>query len=423
MRILLIAPSWPRSVWDNTRPLFPPLNLGIVAALTPAGFDVRIVDESVEEIDFGAQADLVGITALTALAPHAYAIADRFRARGVPVVLGGMHPSAVPEEALEHADAVVVGEAEGQWPQLLADFQAGCLRPVYRAEHRPSLAGLPPPRRELWDPGRYLVPNTVQTTRGCPFACRFCAVSCFFGHTFRHRPVEEVVREVASLPGRLVGFADDNIVASPRYAVELFKALIPLRIKWFSQGSLNLADDDRLLQLAAESGCVGMFIGFESLAQSNLERMGKRANRADRFQEAIQRIRRFGIAIEGAFIFGLDNDDDGVFRRTVDFARTCRLEAAQFSILTPLPGTALYAEMQEQERITSRDWARYNFTNVVYQPLTMTVEKLQRGFRWAWHSFYSYPSIVRRLGWRPRPHGNILWALNLHFRRRVRRYV
>ncbi|MBE0465752.1 MAG: B12-binding domain-containing radical SAM protein [Candidatus Desulforudis sp.] len=423
MKVILVAPAWRQCLWEDPKPLFPPLNLGIVAALTPPGIEVRIVDESVTPVDFEAGADLVGITAMTALAPRAYAIADAFRARGVPVVLGGMHPSAVPEEALEHADAVVVGEAEGLWPELLADFQAGRMRPVYRATQSRPLTGLPQPRRDLWDPAKYLVPNTVQTTRGCPFACNFCAVSNFFGRTFRHRPVDEVVQEVSSLPGRLVGFVDDNIIASGRYARELFRALIPLRIQWFSQGSLNLADDEELLGLAAQSGCVGMFIGLESLTQSNLDRIGKRVNHVERFQKAIDKIHRFGIAIEGAFIFGLDNDDAGVFRRTVNFARRCRLEAAQFSILTPLPGTPLYREMQEQNRITDRDWSRYNFAQVVYTPLTIPAEKLQQGFNWAWHKFYSYPSILRRLGWRPRRHRGILWALNLSFRRRVQKYV
>jgi radical SAM superfamily enzyme YgiQ (UPF0313 family) len=423
MKVLLIAPAWRKSTGNKTKTIFPPLHLATVAALTPPGVEVRILDESIEDIDFNARVDLVGITALTALAPRAYAIADEFRARGVPVVMGGMHASAMPEEALKHVDAVVVGEAEGQWPQLLEDFQAGRMKNVYRTEKRPSLAGLPVPRRDLLELDRYLIPHTVQTTRGCPFACSFCAVSQFFGRTFRHRPVEEVIREVASLPGRIVGFVDDNIIASKKYARELFRSLIPLRIHWFSQGSLDLADDEELLGLAAKSGCVGMFIGFESLVQQNLEKIGKRVNRVERFREAIKKIHRFGIAIEGAFIFGLDKDDPGVFKCTVNFARRCRLEVAQFSILTPLPGTKLYREMQEQGRITNRDWSQYNFARVVYEPLSMSAEKLQRGFEWAWRKFYSYPSILQRLGWWPRRHHGILWAINVQFRQRVWRYV
>lgn len=423
MRVLLVAPAWRRCLWEDAKPLFPPLNLATVAALTPSGIDVRIIDESIEPIDFAAEVDLVGITSMTALAPRAYAIADAFRARGVPVVMGGMHPSAVPEEALEHADSVVIGEAEGQWPRLVEDFQAGRMQRIYRGKQRYPLAGLPQPRRDLWDPARYLVPNTVQTTRGCPFACSFCAVSQFFGRTFRHRPVEEVVREVASLPGGPVGFVDDNIIASAAYARKLFRALIPLNIRWFSQGSLNLADDEELLDLAARSGCVGMFIGLESLTQANLECLGKRVNRVERFRGAIEKIHRFGIAVEGAFIFGLDNDDAGIFKRTVDFARRCRLEAAQFSILTPLPGTPLFRELKEQGRIMNKDWSRYNFANVVYRPVSMPAERLQEGFRWAWRKFYSYPSILSRIGWRLRKNRTILWALNLNFRRRVYRYV
>ena len=422
MKIKLIAPAWRDRMWKDDRPLFPPLSLAVVAALTPAGADVVILDEGVEEIDYDEPVDMVGITAMTAAAPRAYAIGDEFRRRGVPVVLGGMHPSAVPEEALVHADAVVVGEAEEVWPGLVRDCLEGRMRRLYRGNGRPSLSGLPRPRRDLFRKGSYLIPNTVQTTRGCPFACSFCAVSKFFGHSYRFRPVQEVVAELEEMSGQHVVFVDDNIVGNPGYAKELFKAITPLGIRWFSQGSLNMAEDAELLDLAARSGCMGMFIGFESLTPANLKDIRKGANHVQRYRDAIDRIHSHGIAIEGAFIFGLDHDTRGVFEETIRFAKENRLEAAQFGILTPLPGTDLYRRLEEENRITSRDWAKYNIANVVFKPKNMSTAVLQEGFKRAWLEFYSYTSILYRLGL-ARKHGSFLWALNMGFHERVMRLL
>jgi len=236
MHIALIAPAWHDPLWESEREkaIFPPLNLITVAGLTPPEHEISLIDEGISKIDFSVAYDLVAITAMTALAPRAYSIADQFRSRGVPVVLGGMHPSALPEEAKEHADAVVIGEAENLWPTLLADFQSGRLKPFYRAAQRPQLFGLVRPRRNLLARERYLVPDTVQITRGCPFACSFCSVSQFFGHSYRFRPVEDVVaeiRELKELGGEVMGFVDDNIVGNPKYARRLFSALAPYKIK------------------------------------------------------------------------------------------------------------------------------------------------------------------------------------------------
>jgi len=376
LKIKLIAPAWKDRIWRNIRPLFPPLNLAMVAALAPPGADISIVDEALEEINFNDPVDLVGITSMTSVAPRAYAIGDEFRRRGVPVVMGGMHPSAMPDEALDHADAVVVGEAEEVWPGLLQDFEAGSMRQVYRGLGRHSLAGLPVPRRDLFKREKYLIPNTVQTTRGCPYACSFCAVSQFFGRSYRFRPVAEVVAELEDMAGQNVVIVDDNIVGNPGYAKELFNAIIPLRIKWFSQGSLNMAEDSELLDLAAQSGCMGMFIGFESLSPANLEFIKKKANHVQQYREAIAKIHSYGIAIEGAFIFGLDHDTSTVFKHTTRFARENRLEAAQFGILTPLPGTELYRMLEEEGRIICHDWSKYDISNVVFRPKNISAEVL-----------------------------------------------
>ncbi|WP_258359317.1 B12-binding domain-containing radical SAM protein [Moorella sulfitireducens] len=426
MKIALIAPAWHDPLWESEKEksIFPPLNLITLAALTPPRHEVTILDESLTDIDFDAKYDLVGISAMTALAPRAYEIADTFREKGIRVVLGGMHPSALPEEAAAHADAVVVGEAEGSWQQLLADLEAGKLEPVYRQQERPSLEHMVYPRRDLLLRSRYLVPDTVQTTRGCPFACSFCSVSQFFGRSFRFRPVEEVIGEVAGLEGEVIAFIDDNIVGNAGYARRLFTELarLPRKVKWFSQGSLNIARDEELLQLAAASGCIGLFIGFESLSPDNLKAVGKAVNRVDEYRQAIKKIHDYGIAIEGAFVFGLDEDDEGVFERTVKFAQENHLEAAQFGILTPFPGTPLRAAMEREGRITSNDWSEYTISKVVFEPKNMSAKTLQEGFNWAWQEFYSLGSISRRLGL-AKKHAAILWALNLNIRKRFNHFL
>lgn len=424
MKIALIAPAWHDPLWesDKEKSIFPPLNLITVAALTPPEHEVVILDESLTTIDFDEKYDLVGISVMTALAPRAYEIADAFRSRGIPVVLGGMHPSTLPEEAKAHADAVVIGEAEGSWPQLIEDLKNGSLKPFYRQRERLRLENMVIPRRDLLNRSRYLVPDTVQTTRGCPFACSFCTVSQFFGHEFRFRPVEEVVREVQALEGEVIAFVDDNIVGHPAYAKRLFKALAPLKIKWFSQGSLNIARDEDLLRLAAESGCIGLFIGFESLSPSNLKAVGKAVNRVEEYSAAIKKIHEYGIAIEGAFIFGFDEDDESIFERTVKFAQENRLEAAQFGILTPFPGTPLREQLEREGRIINNDWGEYTISKVVFEPKLMSPRTLQEGFNWAWQEFYSLGSISRRLGL-VKKHAAILWALNLNIRKRFNHFM
>lgn len=392
----------------------------MVAGLTPESWEVRIVDEAVEPLDLDLEADLVGITVMTPLAPRAYQLADHFRRRGTPVVLGGIHPTVLPDEAARHADAVVVGEAEEVWAEVVRDAARRRLRRFYRPARRPDLTGLPLPRRDLFRPGAYLATATVQTSRGCPFACDFCSVTRFFGRTYRWRPVDEIVREVSSLGQGVALFVDDNIFGAPARARELFQRLAPLRIRWIGQSSINIARNLELLKLAAKSGCRGLFIGLESLVPGNLRQMGKSlVNRVGDYREAIIRIQEHGIGVEGAFIFGLDQDDPDIFGRTVDFARRVRLAAAQFGILTPFPGTPLRDRMEREKRITERDWGCYTISQVVYQPARMSAAVLKAGCDWAYRSFYSYPSILGRLLpqiTRFRSTLPLFMSLNLHFR-------
>lgn len=375
--------------------LAPPLFLPLLAGLTPPDIEVRLIDENVEPVDLNAAADWVAITCMTASAPRAYAIADSFRRRKIPVVIGGIHPTVMPEEAAAHADAVVIGEAEPVWREVLADLAAGRLKARYQYEGYADLAGLPRPRRELLRVERYLTTNIVQTARGCPNGCAFCTVSTVAGRRFRFRPIDEVIEEVRALRG-WVGFVDDNITGNPRRAKELFAALIPLRLRWIGQADLNLAKDPELLSLAARSGCQAMFMGLESLSQENLRATGKSPNLGLDMGAAIRTIHKAGIEIIGSFVLGLDGDDRRVFTQIVAFAEQHKLVAAQFSVLTPFPGTMMRRQLEQEGRIADHDWTHYTMSNVVFRPKQMTELELRQGQRYVYDRFYSLPSILKR---------------------------
>jgi len=402
MKILLISPENKKSIYAYTKEdvkafWFPKLGLPTIAANTPPDVEVRIVDECVEDIDFNVDVDLVGISVMTYLAPRAYEIAARFRARGVKVVLGGIHVSMCPEEAKEHADSIVVGESEKTWPILVEDFRRGELKSLYEEKDLPKLENLPIPRRELFKPNSYWTTNCVQTSRGCPFACDFCTVTIFGGNQFRLRPIEQVIEEVKRLKKGFVVFVDDNIAGNKAYAKQLFKALIPLKINWGSQASLTMARDPELLDLAAKSGCTALFIGVESISEENLAAANKRFNKVDKYKEEFRRFHDYGILIQTGMIFGFDHDDESAFERTVEFLEENNIELAMFNILTPLPGTNLYKRMDAEGRIIDRDWSHYDGRHVVFKPKLMTPETLQEGFLWAYHKFFSYPSIIKRI--------------------------
>lgn len=414
MKLGLIAPEIPGKS-NRKKALLPPLGLAMVAAVTPPDVEITLTDENVTAINFQQHFDLVGITALTITARRAYEIADAYRISGVKVVLGGIHPSVLPEEARHHADAIVIGEAEGVWPTLIEDFRANKLKAVYRQSERPNLVGLPLPRRDLFAKKGYQFRNTLSTTRGCPYSCAFCTVTSFFGHTYRTRPVDDICREIESL-GKInfVIFLDDNIIGNPRFAKELFRALIPYKIKWVSQASVTISKDEELLKLAAASGCLSLFIGFESISSTSLAAVGKKINVVDDYEEAIKRIHAHGIGIHGFFIFGFDDEEESIFKRTVLFAQKMRLETAQFDYLTPYPGTAFGDSMDKAGRILSKDWTRYGY-EMVYEPKSMTREEMKRGHDLAWRWFYSVTAIWRRLGVKHR-HLWAFWAANMVFR-------
>jgi radical SAM superfamily enzyme YgiQ (UPF0313 family) len=380
-----------KSIW------FARLTLTTLAALTPPGIDVKITDENVEPIDFEEEVDLVGITGMVMHAKRAYEIAKRFRERGIPVVMGGPHASSCSVEAKEHVDSVVIGEAEPVWSNLINDLQEGRLKPFYKGETYPSLSGIPSPRLDLLRKEAYMTVNCVQTTRGCPHQCDFCHVTHFFGKTYRCRPIDEVIREVERLSGEFTVFIDDNIAGNRQHAKELFERLKPLKKKWAGQASLTLTRDPELLKLAAESGCVSLFIGLESLSPENLKEMNKSFNRSHQYEEALRALHDHDIMVLAGFIFGLDHDDEGVFERTLRFCERNRIELPSFFVLTPLPGTPLFQRMESEGRLLHKDWSKYNGATVVFRPKLMTEETLQRGFNWLCKEGYSWGSIVRRV--------------------------
>lgn len=400
MKVKLIAPA----VVDEKRRgmqgrvfQLPPLSLATVAAATPEHVDVEIIDEAIEPIDYTCDADLVGITTLTRFAPHAYEIADRFRKNGVKVVMGGMHPSALPEESLKHCDSIIVGEAEMVWHTLIKDFEKNRLKKIYKCKDFIDMSIIRPPRRDLYKKERYLFTHLVQTTRGCPFNCSFCSVTRFFGKTFRVRPVESVLDEIRNMKTNLVGFSDDNIFGNRIYAQKLFSALKYEGIMWMSQASLNIAEDPKLLHLAARSGCKGLFVGLESADDESLNRMNKGFLKPQKFKEAIAKLHDKGLGVMGAFIFGNDNEDASIFKKTLDFAKTIKLDLAQFAVLTPYPGTAIYNKLIKENRIFNFDWAQYDCGNVVFKPLKITADKLKEEVDKMWREFYRFDEILLRL--------------------------
>lgn len=393
--LLLINPIKRKSNWIR-RFQIPPLSLLQLAALAPANWKVKIVDENIEELPPGFGADLVGITAMTYQAKRAYEIARMARERGIPTVLGGMHPSTLPEESREHADCVVIGEAEPVFGTLLADFEAGRLKPVYAGGAENSLADFPPPRRSVIAGKRYLTRNVLQTTRGCPWDCPFCSTTRFFGRTFRSRPIDAVIADIASMEGEFLLFLDDNINGNRRYCKELFRSLIPLRKKWASQASLLIAEDDELLALARESGCIGLFVGFDSLRPEKKETLSKYRSIGS-LEDSVKKIQDQGIGLEASFMLGFDDDDPGVFERSVRWAQKLALASATFALLTPYPGTPIFNELRSQNRILTYDWDLYNQTRVVIRPLRMTPEELWEGFYWCRKEFLGFGSIFRRV--------------------------
>jgi len=400
VKIKLIVPRWPLdSFWDVITFKFPTLSTTLLAALTPQEHQITIHDESIAPLDFAEECDLVAVTAMTPLAPRGYEIAEEYRRRGVKVVMGGMHPTWLPEEAIAHCDSVIIGEADEIWADVLRDAAQGHLKRFYQQQGRTDLSHLPLPRRELLPPKGYFFENTIQTTRGCPFDCEFCSVTAIYGGTYRTRPVKEVEREIRALrrAQAYIFFVDDNIVGDMRYARELFTMLSQYRLRWISQGPISIARNEKLVRLMAQAGCHGMFIGFESLSPENLALMGKRTNKVERYEAGIKRFHDHGIGVHASFVFGYDYDDPTVFERFISFANRNKVDGAFLPLLTPFPGTRIHQRLKEEGRILTEDWSKYDMATAVFRPKGMTIDELQEGFWWVNKEFYSVRSMARRI--------------------------
>lgn len=433
-RLLLVAPT----ALDNAgRPIrqrrlyLPALTLPHLAALTPSGWEIRLVYETVEEIPFGEPWDVVALTGMGSGVTRAWKIADEFRDRGVTVVLGGVAVSlGRPEWSLEHADALVIGEAEELWPRLLRDWEGGALRQIYRAAGPPTLDDLPVPRYDLL-PARRLGPwRPVQATRGCPFTCVFCSVTAFHRHLHRVRPIDHVVRDVRvarRFGSRYIAFVDDNIAADPDYFGELCRALIPEKIRWMSQAGLHLADRPDLLRLARDSGCRFLSIGIESTDPRNLEHLDKRWNRPERYAQAIRTIRAAGIDVGTEMMLGLDHDDPGVFERVYRFVMDNSISVPRVYLLTPVPGTPLYDELEATGRLRTHDFTRFTGSQAVFDPRGIERDELERGYWRLYDRLFSWPNLLRRAVLNRAGLGPFMRAVvlgtNLHYRGHIHRRI
>jgi radical SAM superfamily enzyme YgiQ (UPF0313 family) len=401
-----------------------PLTMAALAGLTPQEVQIAFYDDRIEEVPFDNPTDLAGISVQTFTAKRAYEIAAEFRARQVPVVLGGFHVTAEPEEAAEYADAIAIGEAEDLWPSVIDDARAGQLRRVYRGARRAPLTSLRY-RRDIFIGKRYLPLNLVELGRGCPYTCNFCSVSQYFGRRKECRPVDEVIEEIRQLPGKLLEFVDDNLIGDPDQAKELLRKLIPLRKRWIAQASIEIAFDDELLRLASASGCAGLLIGFESLNNGNLLQMGKSVRcGAEEFSAAAEKIHNRGIRICASFMFGYDCDTVGAFSATLKFAGQKKFLLGLFNHLTPFPGTPLYEEVQAARRFRYDRWwmaPGFRWGDVVYEPRQMTAAALEEGCRQARKAFYRTSSILHRVSL-PANRQRVLesLALNVLIRRDVK---
>ncbi|MBT0663336.1 B12-binding domain-containing radical SAM protein [Geobacter pelophilus] len=408
-RLLLVYPATHKLGWVKRFQL-PSLALKQVAAATPTDWEIVLVDEVHEDVPFDGNFDLVGITAMTHQAARAYEISDRFRSQGKTVVLGGIHPTVLPEEAGRHADAVVIGEAEPVWAGLLGDFLAGKLQPVYRAAIPDGgQLSIPWGRRDIFSGKQYLTTQTLQASRGCPYDCPFCITTNYFGKSFRYREPEDVLAELATFSGKLTVFLDDNILGDAARAKPILAGMRGMGLKWGGQANLRFAEDPEAVRLLADSGCIGIFVGIESMAgeHANHPKTGSRYSQA----ELIKRIRDTGVVVEASMIFGFDDHDEGVFERTVRFLEECKPSLPTFHILTPYPGTALFDQFDGEGRLLHKDWSRYDHGQVVFKPKLMTPEQLYQGWQQARWEAYRWPKIIDRVMQSPGKPVHLLYNL------------
>jgi radical SAM superfamily enzyme YgiQ (UPF0313 family) len=406
LKVVLLSPKGP--LYRHETGIFRkslracPLTLTTLASLVPPelDIDVSVIDEGVENIPSRLDADLIGMTVITGNAPRAYALAKQYRESGIPVVLGGPHVTLLPDEAQQHADAIVTGYAEETWPQLLWDFAAGQMKSRYVMDPSFSferMKVIPFPRRELMKNKDFLTFNTFEATRGCIHKCEFCVVPAAWGRQPFFKPVSHVIDDIKQFGAKKLIFYDLNLVANFKYAKELFSALIPLKIKWYGLATVLVSKDPELMDLIVRSGCQGLLIGFESTSKRNLVGFQKFQNQPDDYSELIKKLHDYGIAINGTFVMGGDGEEPSCFDETIEFVIDNKIELPRFSILTPFPGTALFKRLEREQRILTKDWSLYDGQHVVYEPKAMSVKQLIDGHERVWKSVYSYSSMLKRV--------------------------
>lgn len=401
LRVKFILPALIEATSPSWRPikysLFPPLGLATLAAYLSSDDVADVVDEHVMPLDMDDEPDLVVIQVYITNAYRAYRLADAYRAKGAFVALGGLHVTALPDEAAAHADAVFLGPGEQTFPRFLDDFRRGNPQSLYRSTAGRTLDRLPPIRRDLIDRRRYLVPNSIVVTRGCPLHCDFCYKDAFFqgGRSFYTQQVDDALAEIARLPGRHLYFLDDHLFGNPRFAGALFEGMRGMRRLFQGAATVDSILRGDLIDRAAEAGLRSIFVGFETLTPDNLRRINKRQNLGHDYQAVTERLHALGIMINGSFVFGMDGDDGSVFQRTVDWAIEHGVTTATFHIQTPYPGTRLFAQLEASGRIMTRNWDLYDTRHVVYRPARMSPGTLKEGYDWAYREFYRWSGIVR----------------------------
>jgi radical SAM superfamily enzyme YgiQ (UPF0313 family) len=402
MKVALMAPAGAMHRYNGSfsKSLhYAPLTLTTLAAMVPELISAEIIihDETADYLPLKPEVDLIAMTVITGTSFRAYAWADYYRSLGIPVVLGGIHPTLLPEEAKLHADAVVTGFAEKSWPQLLLDFSNGQMQEFYRSDNNFSLENRPLPQRELLNKNRYITLNTVEVVRGCRHDCNFCVIPSVFGRQAWLRPVKEVIHEIEELPGKLVLFPDVNLITNPQYAKEFFRELIPLKKKWFGLVTTNIGENDELFGLMVKSGCKGLLIGFESVNENSISSVNKPFNRTREYETLVKKLHENGIGINGTFVFGSDGDDLSVFEKTVEFAQKLRIDLPRYALFTPFPGTELFNQLDQSGRIIEKNWAMYDVEHCVIKPAQMSPEQLEQGLAWAWNETYKTKSVFERI--------------------------
>ena len=398
MKVKMILPSLTEAESPYWRPikysLFPPLGLATLAAYLDDNDDVSIVDQHVETINLNDEPDLVVIQVYITNAYRAYAFADQYRKKGCYVILGGLHVTSLPEEAAQHADTILIGPGEDTFPQFLLDFKNKSPKKQYVSTTR-SLANIPPIRRDLIKRHLYLVPNSIVVTRGCPHHCTFCYKDAFYkgGKSFYTQLVDEALAEIDRLPGRHLYFLDDHLLGNEKFASTLFEGMKGMNRVFQSASTVDAILRGNLVEKAAAAGLRSLFVGFETFSPENLRQSNKKQNLQRDYSNATKRLHNLGVMINGSFVFGLDEDDKDVFKRTVDWGVQNALTTSTYHILTPYPGTDLYQQMDADGRLLTRNWDLYDTRHVVYRTKSISATELEKGYHWAYREFYSWSNI------------------------------